>query len=201
MVSQETLLLSGSARENILYGRPRATEEELYAAARAANADEFIRALPRGYDSLIGERGAKLSGGQKQRLAMARAFICNPRILILDEATSALDTESEPQIQSALEQLMNGARPWSSPTGSPPCSTPIASRWWRGAESCSSVAMRSFCATRKAPTPGSIAASSTGSTRIPGDPRPLRTRPDPATSSCRAPRAPPGAALVAGAAA
>jgi subfamily B ATP-binding cassette protein MsbA len=108
MVSQETLLFSGSARENLLYGRPDATEEEMHEAARAAHAHDFIAALPRGYDTLIGERGARLSGGQKQRLAMARAFLADPRVLVLDEATSALDSESEALIQESLARLMRG---------------------------------------------------------------------------------------------
>ena len=106
MVAQETLLFSGSARENLLYGRPDATEEEMIAAAVAARVHEFISILPDGYDTILGERGAKLSGGQKQRMAIARAFLCNPRILILDEATSALDSESELLIQDALARLM-----------------------------------------------------------------------------------------------
>jgi subfamily B ATP-binding cassette protein MsbA len=108
MVSQDVLLFSGTARENILYGRPEATDAEVVAAAQAANAHDFIQALPGGYDALIGERGAKLSGGQKQRLALARAFLADPRILILDEATSALDSESEALIQESLAKLMRG---------------------------------------------------------------------------------------------
>jgi subfamily B ATP-binding cassette protein MsbA len=108
MVAQETLLFSGTARENLLYGRPDATEEELVQAARAAHAHEFLEELEDGYDSVLGERGAKLSGGQKQRLAIARAFLTDPRILILDEATSALDSESEALIQEALNELMKG---------------------------------------------------------------------------------------------
>ena len=108
MVQQETLLLSGSARENILYGRPRATFDEVVAAARAAHADEFIRELPGGYDTVIGERGAKLSGGQRQRVALARAFLADPRILVLDEATSALDSKSEALVQESLARLMKG---------------------------------------------------------------------------------------------
>jgi subfamily B ATP-binding cassette protein MsbA len=106
MVAQETLLFSGTARENLMYGRPDATEEQMIAAAEAARVHEFISALPEGYDTVLGERGAKLSGGQKQRMAIARAFLCDPKILILDEATSALDSESEHLIQEALGRLM-----------------------------------------------------------------------------------------------
>lgn len=106
IVPQETLLFSGTIKENLAYGRLDATDEEIVAAARAANADEFIRAMPGGYDSIVGERGLKLSGGQRQRVAIARAILKNSRILILDEATSALDSESEGLVQEALERLM-----------------------------------------------------------------------------------------------
>jgi subfamily B ATP-binding cassette protein MsbA len=108
MVAQETLLFSGTVRENLLYGKPHATDLEIERAAHAAHADEFIDNLPDGYLTELGERGAKLSGGQKQRIAIARAFLCDPRILILDEATSALDSESEALIQDALAHLMEG---------------------------------------------------------------------------------------------
>ncbi|AIQ19090.1 ABC transporter [Paenibacillus sp. FSL H7-0357] len=108
IVSQDVILLNGTIRENIAYGRPQATEDEIKAAAHAANAHEFISAFPMGYDTPIGERGVKLSGGQKQRLSIARAFLINPRILILDEATAALDTESEQRIQHALSVLLPG---------------------------------------------------------------------------------------------
>ena len=106
IVAQDTVLLSGSVRENILYSMPDASDEALRRVARAAHAEEFIVQLPEGYDTLLGERGAKLSGGQRQRIAIARAFLRDPRILILDEATSALDSESEYLIQDALRQLM-----------------------------------------------------------------------------------------------
>jgi len=108
IVLQDVFLFHGTARENILFGRPGATEEEMLEAARVANAHEFITQLPDGYDTLIGERGIKLSGGQRQRLAIARAVLKNAPILILDEATSSVDTETEMLIQQALERLMVG---------------------------------------------------------------------------------------------
>jgi subfamily B ATP-binding cassette protein MsbA len=108
IVPQDTLLFSGSVRENILYGRLEATQAEMIDAAKAANAHEFIMALPDGYDTLVGERGTKLSGGQRQRIAIARAILKNPRILLLDEATSSLDSESEGLVQEALGRLMQG---------------------------------------------------------------------------------------------
>jgi ABC-type multidrug transport system fused ATPase/permease subunit len=108
VVLQDTFLFNTSVRENLLYGRPGATEEELIAAAQAAYAHEFIEALPQGYDTEIGERGVKLSGGQKQRLALARAILADPRILILDEATSSVDAEAEYLIQQALESVLQG---------------------------------------------------------------------------------------------
>jgi len=107
IVPQETLLFGGSIRENILYGRLDASDDELIAAAKAANAHEFIRAFPDGYETLVGERGMNLSGGQRQRIAIARAILKNPRILLLDEATSSLDNESEGLVQEALERLMH----------------------------------------------------------------------------------------------
>lgn len=106
LVPQETVLFGASARENIRYGRPGATDAEIEAAARAAGADSFIRQLPEGYDTFLGERGTRLSGGQRQRVAIARALLKNPPILLLDEATSSLDAESERYVQEALEQLM-----------------------------------------------------------------------------------------------
>ena len=108
VVLQDTFLFNASVRENLLYGKPDATEEELFAAAGAAYAHEFIAAMPQGYDTEIGERGVKLSGGQRQRLALARAILADPRILILDEATSSVDAEAEYLIQQALERVMQG---------------------------------------------------------------------------------------------
>ena len=106
VVPQETLLFGGSIRENILYGKLDADEEELIAAARSANAHDFITALPKAYDTIVGERGVKLSGGQRQRVAIARALLKDPAVLLLDEATSSLDNESEQLVQDALGKLM-----------------------------------------------------------------------------------------------
>ena len=108
IVSQETVLFNDTVLGNITFGREDVSREEVVAAARIAHADEFIEALPQGYDTNIGDRGARLSGGQRQRIAIARAVLKNPPILILDEATSALDTESERLVQDALERLMSG---------------------------------------------------------------------------------------------
>ncbi|TMV48083.1 ABC transporter ATP-binding protein [Paenibacillus mesophilus] len=108
VVSQEIVLFNGTVRDNIMYGKPGATDEEIIAAAKAANAHDFISSFPKGYDSEIGERGVKLSGGQKQRLSIARAILKNPRLIVLDEATASLDTESEHLIQEALARLLAG---------------------------------------------------------------------------------------------
>jgi ATP-binding cassette subfamily B protein len=105
IVPQETVIFGTSARENIRFGRPGATDAEIEAAAKAAAADEFIRQLPKGYDTFLGERGTRLSGGQKQRIAIARAILKDAPILLLDEATSSLDAESERLVQEALECL------------------------------------------------------------------------------------------------
>ncbi len=107
LVPQEVLLFGGSIRENIAYGKPGATQEEIEKAAELAYAKEFIEAFPEKWDTMVGERGVKLSGGQRQRIAIARAILKDPKFLLLDEATSALDSESEKWVQSALEELMN----------------------------------------------------------------------------------------------
>ena len=108
LVPQETVLFNATIKENILYGRLDATDEEVYEAAKAANVLEFVEKMPDGLDTIVGERGSSLSGGQRQRVAIARAILKDPRILILDEATSALDTESEKLVQEALDRLMKG---------------------------------------------------------------------------------------------
>ena len=108
MVTQETYLVHDTIRENLRFGKPDATDAEIMAACKVAAIDDHIMSLPDGYDTVVGERGYKLSGGEKQRIAIARAVLKDPRILILDEATSALDTQSERLVQSALEPLMRG---------------------------------------------------------------------------------------------
>jgi ATP-binding cassette subfamily B protein len=106
IVPQDSVIFSANAMENIRYGKPQASDDEVMAAARAAFADEFIRALPEGYQTFLGERGVRLSGGQRQRISIARAMLKNPPLLLLDEATSALDAESERMVQAALESAM-----------------------------------------------------------------------------------------------
>ena len=108
MVQQDVYLFAGTIRENIAYGKPGASMEEIIEAAKRANIHDFIEELPDGYDTFVGERGARLSGGQKQRISIARVFLKNPPILVLDEATSALDNESERWIQQSLEELSEG---------------------------------------------------------------------------------------------
>lgn len=108
IVLQETVLFAGTVRENLAYGRPDASDEEIVAAAKTAEAHDFIAAFPDGYDTAVGERGVTLSGGQKQRIAIARALLIDPRILILDDSTSSVDTETEYRIQQALERLRGG---------------------------------------------------------------------------------------------
>ncbi len=108
LVAQEATLFGGTVRENILYGRLDATDEEMIAAATAANAHDFISVLPDGYDTVVGDRGMRLSGGQRQRVAIARAILKDPPILLLDEATSSLDNESERLVQEALDRLKVG---------------------------------------------------------------------------------------------
>eukprot|EP00035_Acanthoeca_spectabilis_P036480 m.39777 g.39777 ORF g.39777 m.39777 type:complete len:218 (-) comp8003_c0_seq2:1925-2578(-) len=107
-INQEPVLFSGTVRDNIAYGRPDATRQEIELAARRANAHTFISKFPNGYDTVVGERGVTVSGGQKQRIAIARALVKDPKILVLDEATSALDAESEALVQGALNELSVG---------------------------------------------------------------------------------------------
>jgi ATP-binding cassette subfamily B protein len=108
IVPQDAVIFSSSALDNIRYGKPDATDDQVKAAATAAFADEFIQRLPEGYDTFLGERGVRLSGGQRQRIAIARAMLKNSPLLLLDEATSALDAESERMVQAALESAMKG---------------------------------------------------------------------------------------------
>jgi ATP-binding cassette subfamily B protein len=108
LVPQDVLLFGGSVGENIGYGNPEATREDIEEAARKAHAHEFISEFPEGYETTVGPRGVKLSGGQRQRIAIARAILADPKILLLDEATSALDSESERLVQEALDELMKG---------------------------------------------------------------------------------------------
>jgi ATP-binding cassette subfamily B protein len=108
LVLQEPFLFFGTIADNIAYGRPEASRNEIIAAARAAHAHDFILRLPHGYDSLVGERGQALSGGERQRISIARALLINPRLLILDEATSSVDTQTETEIQKALDNLVRG---------------------------------------------------------------------------------------------
>jgi len=112
VVSQEVILFDDTVRNNIAYGKMDASMEEIERAAAAAYADDFIRKLPQGYETHVGEKGVRLSGGEKQRIAIARALLRNPPLLILDEATSALDSESEFWVQKAIDRLMKGRTTW-----------------------------------------------------------------------------------------
>jgi ATP-binding cassette subfamily B protein len=108
VIAQDPFLFSATVRENLLFGRPEASDEEVEQAARAAQAHEFIERLPNGYDTVIGERGITLSGGQRQRLAIARALVVDPRILILDDATASVDPSTEARIRLGLREAMRG---------------------------------------------------------------------------------------------
>ena len=140
IVLQEPFLFFGTIAENIAYGRPGATREEIVAAARAARAHDFILRLPDGYDSLVGERGQTLSGGERQRISIARALLIDPRILILDEATSAVDTETERKSSRRSTTWSAAARRSPSPTACPRCARPIG--WWSWSAAGSSKSAR-----------------------------------------------------------
>jgi ABC-type sulfate/molybdate transport systems ATPase subunit len=140
---QDSLLLSGTIRDNITFGQTDATDEEISAAARTANADEFIRRLPEGYDTRVGERGTTLSGGQKQRIAIARAVLRNAPILILDEPTSGLDAAAEHPSSTRWSGRQPDALRSSSLTVSAPCALQIALSCWKGRASWRKVLTRS----------------------------------------------------------
>ena len=131
VVLQEPYLFRGTIAENIAYGNPTATREEIVAAAIAANAHDFISRLPDGYDTMVGERGSGLSGGERQRISIARAILKNPRILILDEATASVDTQTEARIREAIERLVQGA-PIAIAPASPRCAAPTLDRDGQG---------------------------------------------------------------------
>ena len=152
VVSQETYLFHASIRDNLRFARPDATDEEIEDAARAAQIHDLIASLPDGYDTEVGERGYRFSGGEKQRIAIARTMLRNPPVLVLDEATSALDTETERQVQLALDRLSEGARRSRSRTGCPPSGTPTRSWCSTTAGSWSAARTRS-CSSTAAATP------------------------------------------------
>ena len=149
--ARNTALFDDTVRANIAYGRPGATNEEIEAAAESAFADSFIRSLPQGYDTVVGEHGVKLSGGQRQRVAIARAMLRNAPILLLDEATSAIDNESERAVQAALKKRFCSkvVLPLSWRTGFRPLSMPILSWCWKMAASWKRERMRN-CSPKKA---------------------------------------------------
>ena len=120
MVFQDVVLFRDTVMENIRLGRRGASDEEVIAAARAARCDEFIRKLPRGYQTMIGENGSTLSGGERQRISIARALLKDAPVILLDEATASLDVENESAVQEALSRLLAGKTFWSSPTGCAP---------------------------------------------------------------------------------
>ena len=144
VISQDPFLFSASVRENIAFGVPDATDEQVERAARAAQAHEFVDELPQGYDTVIGERGITLSGGQRQRLAIARALVIDPRILILDDATASVDATTEARIRDGLARRCAAGRRSSSPTGSRRSHSPTRSSCSRAAGS-SRAAPRPSC--------------------------------------------------------
>ena len=158
-VMQDSLLFSGTVAENIAYGRPDATEDSIEAAARAAQADEFVRELPDGYATRVGERGVKLSGGQRQRIAIARALLIDPRILVMDDSTSSVDSATEAPSALSSTRSCAGARPSSSPSACRPPSAPTSCSSWT-ADASSNRAPTTSCSSAAACTPRSPQASS-----------------------------------------
>ncbi len=159
IVPQDTVIFAASARDNLRYGNWNASEEQLWQAARDAHAEEFLRALPEGLDTFMGEGGARLSGGQRQRIAIARALLRDAPLLLLDEATSALDAESERLVQDALDRLMADARRSSSRIACRPCASRPHRRDGRAARSSRKARTRALTRTA-ASTPDLRACSS-----------------------------------------